>query len=165
VRAGRSLSMAEIKRTVASLNGRVVVTRVDTGSHAVAEATKLPAFRMALLGWFAAASLVLAAIGVYGLVAQSVARRLREIGIRLALGAESERVVWTIARGALGSAIAGLLGGSIAAFALANTMKRLLYGVAATDAWSFFSAGLALLAVTAIAAVVPALPATPINPV
>ena len=165
VRAGRSLSMAEIKRTVASLNARVAVTRVDTGSNAVAEATKLPAFRMALLAWFAAASLVLAAIGVYGLVAQSVARRLREIGIRLALGAGSERVVWTIARGALGSAIAGLLGGSIAAFALANTMKRLLYGVAATDAWSFFSAGLALLAVTALAAVVPALRATRINPV
>ena len=165
IRAGRPLSMAEVKRTVTTLNARIALTQVGAASSAVADATKLPAFRMALLGWFAAASLVLAAIGVYGLVAQSVGRRLREIGIRLALGAETNGVLWTITRSALAAGVAGWLCGSVAALALANTMKGLLYGVAATDAWSFVSAGAALLAVTAIAAVVPAFRATRINPV
>jgi hypothetical protein len=55
---------------------------VTAASEAIAEATRLPAVRMALVGWFAALSLLLAAIGVYGLVAQGIARRLREIGIR-----------------------------------------------------------------------------------
>src|SRR6185295_18787889 len=137
IRAGRRLSLAEIKRAIASLNPRIAVTQVAGGSSAVADATRLPAFRMALLGWFALASLVLAAIGVYGLVVQSVARRLREIGIRLALGAEANRVLWTITRSALAAGVAGLLCGSLATFALANAMKGVLYGVAATDAWSF----------------------------
>jgi putative ABC transport system permease protein len=108
---------------------------------------------------------VLAAIGVYGLVVQSVARRLREIGIRLALGAESTGVVWTVTRRVLAASVVGLIGGSVAAIALANTLKGLLYGVAATDAWSFVSADAVLLAVTAIAAVVPAIRATRINPI
>ena len=112
---------------------------------------------MALVGWFAAASLVLAAIGVYGLVVQSVARRLREIGIRLALGAEGGRVIWTVTRRVLAAGVAGVLCGSVAALALANTMKGLLYGVAAADAWSFASADAALVAVTVIAAVIPAI--------
>jgi predicted permease len=165
IRAGRPLSMAEIKQVAASLNPRLAVTQVAAGSSAIADATRLPAFRMALLGWFAVASLVLAAIGVYGLVVQSIARRLREIGIRLALGADATGVLWTVTRRVLEASIAGLAAGSNAAVALANTLKGLLYGVAATDAWSFVSAGAALLAVTAIAAVVPAIHATRINPV
>ena len=164
VRTGVPLSMAEIKRVVASLNSRVAVTGVSTASTAIAGATKLPAFRMALVGWFAAASLLLAAIGVYGLVVQSVARRLREIGIHLALGAEASRVLWTIARGTLAAGAAGLVCGSLAAYALANTMKSLLYGVAPTDAWSFAAAGAALLAVSVLAAIVPARRATRIDP-
>ena len=74
-------------------------------------------------------------------------------------------MLWTVTRRVLEASIAGLAAGSIAAIALANTLKGLLYGVAATDAWSFVSAGAALLAVTAIAAVVPAIHATRINPV
>jgi ABC-type antimicrobial peptide transport system permease subunit len=164
IRTGVPLSIAEIKRVAGSLNARVAVTGVGTASTAIAGATKQPAFRMALLGWFAAASLALAAIGVYGLVVQSVARRLREIGIRLALGADANRVLWTIARSTLGAGVVGLLCGSLAAFALANTMKSVLYGVAATDAWSFVASGAALLAVTALAAIVPARRATRIDP-
>jgi predicted permease len=164
IRTGVPLSIAEIKRVARSLNARVAVTGVGTASTAIAGATKQPAFRMALLGWFAAASLALAAIGVYGLVVQSVARRLREIGIRLALGADANRVLWTIARSTLGAGVVGLLCGSLAAFALANTMKSVLYGVAATDAWSFVASGAALLAVTALAAIVPARRATRIDP-
>ena len=165
IRAGRPLSVAEMTRVVTSLNDRIAVTQVAAGSSAIADATRLPAFRMALVGWFAIASLVLAAIGVYGLVVQSVVRRLREIGIRLALGAETTGVIWTVTRSALVAGVAGLLCGSIAAVMLASTLKSLLYGVAATDAWSFLSADAALLAVTAIAAVVPAIRATRVNPV
>jgi ABC-type antimicrobial peptide transport system permease subunit len=120
---------------------------------------------MALLGWFAVVSLALAAIGVYGLVVQSIARRMREIGIRLALGADPRGMVWVVARRALAAGVAGLLGGSIAAVMLANAMKSLLYGVVATDAWSLVSAGTTLLAVTAATAFAAAARATRINPV
>jgi len=165
IRAARALSMAELKRTVSALDDRVPVIEVQTASSTVAAATKQPAFRTALLGWFAAASLVLAAIGVYGLVVQSVARRMREIGIRLALGAEPRTVLWVVSRRALAAGVGGWICGSIAAVLLASAMKSLLYGVVATDAWSLVSAGATLLAVTAATALAAAARATRIDPV
>jgi predicted permease len=164
VRADRRLSMSEVKTAAASLSSRVAVTQVGTASESAAEATKQPALRMALLGWFAAASLVLAAIGVYGLVSQSVAERMREIGIRLALGAGTNDVIGTVTRRVVVAAAIGLVGGSAAALAMASTLQALLYGVRATDAVSFIYAGMAMLIVTAIAAFVPALRATRIDP-
>ena len=165
VRAARPLSMAEVRNQVRSLNSRVAVTELRAASDAIAEATRQPAFRMVLLGWFGAASLLLAAIGVYGLVAQGVARRTREIGIRLALGAEGNDVMRSVTRPALAAAIVGSLFGSAAALVLANTLQALLYGVRATDAASFITAATALLAVTAVAAFFPAFRATRIDPV
>jgi predicted permease len=165
IRAPRALPMAEIKRAVSALNDRVPVSEVQAASSAVATATKQPAFRTALLGWFAVASLALAAIGVYGLVVQSIARRMREIGIRLALGADPRAVRWVVARRALAAGVAGWVCGSIGAMLFASAMKSLLYGVAATDAWSLVGAGAVLLAVTAATAFAAAARATRINPV
>jgi predicted permease len=165
IRAVRPLPMLEIKRVVSALNERVAVTEVETASSAVATVTKQPAFRTALLGWFAVVSLALAAIGTYGLVVQSVVQRMRELGIRLALGANPRQLPWVVARRALGASVAGLIGGAIAATMLANAMKGLLYGVVATDAWSLVSAGATLLGVTAVTAFAAGARATRINPV
>lgn len=73
------LSMADVRSAVADLNARVAVTQTRPAAESVAAALRQPAFRMWLLGWFSLASLVLAAIGVYGVVSQGVAHRTREI--------------------------------------------------------------------------------------
>jgi predicted permease len=165
IRADRPLTMAEVRKTVESVNPSAAVTEFRQVPDLVAEATRQPAFRVMLLSWFAGTSLLLAAIGVYGLVAQAIQQRLRDIAIRLALGAEPGRVVAVVTRGALVAGVCGCAIGIGAALALAGTLERLLYGVRATDAVSFGSATLSLLLVTAIAAFIPAYRATRIDPV
>ena len=165
VRSRRQLAMSEVRDAVSSIGARAAITKVTTASDAVSEATRQPAFRVVLLGWFAAASLVLAAIGVYGLVSQGVAQRMREIGIRLALGAGGIEIITAVTRQAVITAAMGAAGGVVLAFALSRTLEAVVYGVRATDASSFAVAAFVLLAVAAIAALLPALRATGVNPV
>jgi putative ABC transport system permease protein len=165
IRAARSMSMAEAREVLGPSSSSVAVTEAVTASDAIAKATRQPAVRTALLGWFAAVSLVLAAIGAYGLVSQNVAQRMREIGIRVALGARRRDVVRLVTIRALAAATAGCVLGSVAALVLARALSALLYGVRATDALSFIAAAAALLAVTAVAALIPAARANRIDPV
>jgi ABC-type antimicrobial peptide transport system permease subunit len=137
---------------------------MDTATNAVATATRQPRFRMTLLAWFSIASLLLTAVGVYGLVAHSVARRAREIAIRVALGARAAMVIRMVARGALTTAALGTLVGSAAALALSTALTSVIYGVDARDPMSFLMAAAVLLGVTAVAALIPALRATRIEP-
>jgi predicted permease len=164
IRSDRPLTMADVRHAASSVSQRTAVTEFRPASEMIAEATRQPAFRMTLLVWFAAASLLLAAIGVYGLVSQAVAQRLREIAIRLALGAEPAAVIGTITRRAFVAGVTGLLTGGLAAFMLGNTLETLLYGVQPRDAVSFAAAGATLLAVAAVGAFVPAFRATRIDP-
>ena len=165
VRASRRLSLAELRASLAPLNGRVAVTEVRPAAESIAQATRQPALRMRLVSAFAAASLALAAIGVYGLVAQAIARRLREIGIRLALGARPAGLAAAMARDTVLAGALGMAAGGGAALLLAKRLESLLYGVRATDAASFASAGALLAAVTVAAAIVPALRATRVDPI
>lgn len=165
IRSAHALSMKEAKAAVASVDSGVAVTRLATAQDVIADATKQPAFRMSLLGWFGATTLLLTAIGVYGLVAQNLALRRREIGIRLALGAAPLRLAAGMTRQALLLAGAGATCGCAAALALTNAMKGVVYGVHTTDVLSFVSAVATLLAVTGLAAVVPALRARRVDPV
>jgi ABC-type antimicrobial peptide transport system permease subunit len=120
---------------------------------------------MTLLLWFCGASLLLAAIGVYGLVTQAVTERLREIAIRIALGAPPRVVMTTFVRRALAAGVAGLALGIGVALMLAQTLQSLLYGVRMGDTASLMVAGVLLLAVTGVAAWVPALRATRVDAV
>jgi putative ABC transport system permease protein len=164
VRAEAPLSMLDARRAVALVSAGVAVTDVSTAADAIGKAVRQPAFRMTLLGWFAFATALLAALGVYALVAQTVAGRMREIGVRLALGARVNQVLWVVTARAMLAALGGAASGSIAALALGRQMRALLYGVAANDALSFLAAAAALLAVAATAAAVPALRAARIDP-
>ena len=120
---------------------------------------------MWLLGWFAVVSLVLAAIGVYGSVSQGIARRTREIGIRLALGAAPCRVRVAVTSRTLLTVALGAIGGCAAAMVLGAALEAVLYGVRPGDLVSFTAALAALLTVTAGAAFAAALRATRISPV
>jgi ABC-type antimicrobial peptide transport system permease subunit len=164
VRSIRPVVLAEVRRAATAVNSQVAITAMDTAANAVATATRQPRFRMTLLAWFSIASLLLTAVGVYGLVAQGVARRAREIGIRVALGARAVLVIGMVIRGALTTAAVGALVGGAAALALSAALERVIYGVDARDPTSFLVAAAVLLGVTAIAALIPALRATRIAP-
>jgi predicted lysophospholipase L1 biosynthesis ABC-type transport system permease subunit len=164
VRSSGPISLADVRRAATAVNSQVAVTAMDTATNAVATATRQPRFRMTLLAWFSIASLLLTAVGVYGLVAHSVARRAREIAIRVALGARAAMVIRMVARGALTTAALGTLVGSAAALALSTALTSVIYGVDARDPMSFLMAAAVLLGVTAVAALIPALRATRIEP-
>ena len=165
VRSSQPLSLAEIRRAAAVVNPQVAVTAMESAETSVAKATQQPRFRMTLLAWFSIASLLLTAVGVYGVVAQSVARRAREIGIRVALGARALPVIGMVAGGALTTAVLGALAGCAAALALAGALKSVLYGVDARDPMSMLFAAAVLLGVALCAALVAALRATRIDPI
>lgn len=165
IRSDRPLAMAEVRDAIISVTPRAAVTELRTVSDMIGAATRQPAFRMTLLLWFAAASLLLAGIGMYGLVSQAVTQRLRELAIRLALGAGPAQLVAAIVGRALATAVAGLIIGGASALALGRSLEAVLYGVRPRDAVSFIGAGAMLIAVTAIAALVPALRAIRVDPV
>ena len=163
VRADRPLPVAEIRDAALAAGPRAAVIDLQRVPDMVAVSTRQPTVRMTLLLWFCGASLLLAAIGVYGLVTQAVTERLREIAIRIALGAHPRVVAGTFARRALAAGIAGLAIGIAAALMLARTLESLLYGVRMGDFESLIVAGLSLLVITGIAAWVPAVRATRID--
>lgn len=165
VRADRPLSAAEVRDAALAAGPHALVLGLRRVPDMVAEATKQPTFRMTLLLWFCGASLLLAAIGVYGLVTQAVAERLREIAIRIALGAHPRVVVATLVRRALAAGLAGLATGVVLAMMLGRTLESLLYGVRAGDAASLSVAAVLLLVVTGLAAWVPAQRATRVDAV
>jgi predicted permease len=164
IRSDRQVGMGEVRDAVASVSPRAAATEFRTVSDLIGEATRQPAFRMTLLLWFAAASLLLAGIGMYGLVSQTVAQRTHELAIRLALGAEPNGLVAGIVFRALATAAAGLIVGALSVLALGRMLEALLYGVRPRDAVSLMGAGAVLMAVTAAAALLPALRATRVDP-
>ena len=165
IRSDRPLTLAEVRDAARSVSSRAAVTDMQRVSDLVAIATRQPALRMRLLFGFSIASLLLAAIGVYGAVSQAVAYRLREVAIRVAVGAAPLGIIATITRGAVVTGVAGLGIGIVAALMLSRTFEALLYGVRSRDLLSFVVAGVALLLVTLIAAVIPACRAVRVDPV
>jgi predicted permease len=141
------------------------VSDVRSMEEIVSRSTSRQRFQMLLMSIFGASALLLAAIGVYGLMAYSVQQRTQEIGIRMALGAESGDVRRMVVSQGMKFALAGVVVGTAAAFGLAKTISALLFGVAAWDPVVFVAVPL-LLCVIALAAVwLPAMRATRIDPV
>lgn len=122
-------------------------------------------FQTLLMTLFSAVALLLAAIGIYGLIHHYVAQRTQEIGIRMALGARAGAVLAMVLRQALGLAVIGAAAGVIAALALTQTMASLLYGVKPTDLLTFASAPVALLLIALGASAFPARRAARIDPI
>jgi ABC-type antimicrobial peptide transport system permease subunit len=141
------------------------VADIDTMDHIVAEAVARQRFSMLLLGLFAALALLLAAIGIYGVMSYSVVQRTREIGIRIALGARRADVLQMTVKQGLKLVGAGMVIGLLAAFLLTRVMASLLFGISATDPITFIGISVVLLAVALLASYVPALRATRVDPI
>jgi predicted permease len=157
VRSTRPISAAEVRDAAFAVTRDAAMTELHPVRHLVAVATRQPTLRMALLVWLCGASLLLAAIGVHALVTQAVAERLREIAIKIALGAHPRRVVTTYVRSALLTGVAGLALGAVLAMMLAQVLETLLYGVRPGDTAALAAVVLLLLAVVGCAASLPAL--------
>jgi putative ABC transport system permease protein len=140
------------------------VYAVQTMKQLMSESVSRERFNMTLLTVFAAVALVLAAVGVYGVMSYSVAERRHEIGIRMALGASSRDVLGMILRQTASLALAGLGIGIFAAVMLTRLMTGLLYEVSATDGVTFAVVSALLAGVALAATYVPARRATKLDP-
>jgi len=154
-----------IRTTVAHVDPTQSVFEVKTMEQLLAESIAPRRFNLLLLGTFAFAALLLAVIGIYGVVAYAVADRTHEIGIRLALGAHRYRVVRMVVRQGMTSVMVGIAIGLVAAAALTRFIATLLYGVEPTDLSTYGVVTLALAAIAFVASAVPALRAALIDPV
>ena len=145
--------------------GNIPVAKVRTLEQAGFDSTPRQNFNLLLLGLFAAIALLLAAVGIYGVMSYSVAQRTHEIGIRSALGASRRDTLGLVLRQALGMALAGIAAGLIAAFGLTGLMRAQLFGVKPGDPLTFAAVPLILLSIALIAACIPAVRATRVDPI
>jgi putative ABC transport system permease protein len=130
----------------------------------VSRSTRSRRFSASLLGGFAGLAMVLAAVGIYGVISYSVTRRRHEIGVRMALGAERGRIAGMVVARALAMAGVGVVIGVSGGLALTRWLRSMLFGVSATDPLVFAGASLFLLTVAAIAGYLPARRAARVDP-
>ncbi len=163
--AGNPADMAPaIRRTVWSFNRNLPVSDVLTMDRVIADATAQPRFEMLLLAVFAGVALILAAVGIYGVVSYSIARRRHEIGIRLSLGASRGNVLQMLLRQGLKQALIGAAAGVLGALLLSRLMTNMLYAVEPTDPLTFIAVALVLAVSAILATWLPARRAVRIEP-
>ena len=156
---------ATVRKAVWEIDKDQPVSNIRTMDEILASSIARQRFSMLLLAIFAAVALVLAAVGIYGVMSYSVAQRTHEIGIRMALGAQTSAVLKLAVGYGMKLVIIGIVVGLIAAFALTRVMATLLFGITATDPTTFTLISLLLVLVAAIASYIPARRATKVDPI
>ncbi|MEP7132875.1 MAG: FtsX-like permease family protein, partial [Acidobacteriota bacterium] len=154
----------DVRRVIRSVDPDQPVGHVATLEQVVAESAATRRFSMDLLAGFAALATLLAAIGIFGVVSGSVTSRTREIGIRMALGAERRSVLKLVAGRAVGLTLIGIGTGSVAALGLGRALRGLLFEVAPTDPLVLLAGAAAMGAVSLLASLIPARRATLVDP-
>jgi ABC-type antimicrobial peptide transport system permease subunit len=153
-----------IRRIVARADPQLPVSNVRTLAEIVGGETAPRRIQLGVLGTFAAAALLLAAIGIHGLLAFTVSRRAREIGVRIALGARSGDILRMVLRRGVLLAAAGVVPGALIAYAAGLAMRSLLAGVAPADGATFAAAVALSLVMTLVGSIAPALKAVRVDP-
>lgn len=153
-----------IRTAVRDVDSSLPLTQVRTMDEVLASAKSRPRFLTTLLGLFSATALVLAAVGLYGVISYSVARRTAEFGVRMALGAGATDVVRLVVGQGLSVALAGVVTGAIGAVLLTQLIRGLLFGISSFDPVTFAAMALMLVAVALVACLVPATRATKVDP-
>ena len=163
--SGEPLAIAAaVREQVRALDKDVPVTHIQTMDRVFAASVAQQRFSMLVVGLFAGLALVLASVGIYGVMAYSVAQRAHEIGVRMALGARTAQVLKLILKDGMTLALLGVGVGLAGAFALTRLIATLLFGVTPTDATTLIVVSLALLGVALVACYIPARRATKVDP-
>ena len=155
---------AALRREVRAMDPTLPVTEMRPLASLVTEVAAQPRLTTMIFLLFAAAALLLAVVGVYGLVAYSVVQRTREIGVRLALGARPAQIVRAVVREGAGLALLGIALGFGAAWALSHYLESILYGVTTTDATTYAVVAALLAACAVLASLIPARRAARLDP-
>jgi putative ABC transport system permease protein len=156
--------VSAIQQRVRDLDRNLPVYKVATMEQNLSDSLMRRRFSMLLLAALAGFALCLAAVGVYSVISYSVGRRTREIGIRMALGAQPGSVQKLILRQGLRPVLAGLAAGLLASLVAMRALASLLYGVTATDPPTFLAVACVLLAISALASAIPARRAARVDP-
>ncbi len=162
--ANLSGMQTSVRRAVTEIDPDVYVAQLKPLTSMLSKHLAQPRFNMMLLGVFAGVAMILAAIGIYGVIAYSVAQRTREIGIRIALGAQRGEMLGMILRQSLTVVAVGLTIGLLAAFAGTRLLASLLYGVSANDIFTYASVVLLLGMAALLASYIPARRAMKVDP-
>ncbi|MEO8361588.1 MAG: FtsX-like permease family protein, partial [Vicinamibacteria bacterium] len=157
--------IAAMKARLQSIDKDQPIYRIDTVEDRLSDALSEPRFYLQLLTVFAALTLLLVAMGLYGVMAHAVAQRTREIGIRQAVGADRRDILTLVLKRGLGLTGAGIVVGILAALSMSKVMATFLFGAPATDPQTYALVGLLMTAVAAAACWVPALRATKVDPI
>jgi len=155
----------QIRQSVAEIAPDVAVGRVETLPNLVRLSTAEESYRMTLIVLFGVFSLTLAAVGVFGTTARTVAARRRELGVRLALGADWKSVAKVVSLGELRAVVIGVVLGLVVAWSVTSTIGGLLFGVAPHDPVSFAMAAAMLIGAGAVASYIPARRVATVDPV
>jgi putative ABC transport system permease protein len=153
-----------IRRELSQVDAAIPLYQVRTLSRVLAASVSQPRLRAGLLTLFAGLALLLASVGVYGVVGYLVSQRTREIGVRLALGARAAEVMRMIVAQGMRPVIIGMAAGCGAALALSRMLASMLFGIDATDMWTFAAASTILAAAALMATVLPARHALRVDP-
>src|SRR5262245_36810398 len=156
---------AAVRREVQAVDKDTAVTGVATLGSIVSDALGEPRFRSVLIGGFALLALVLSALGIWGVVAWSVAQRTQEIGVRMALGARAEDVVRHVVAQGMAPALVGVAAGLLLALAASRALAGLLFGIASSDPATYAAGAIVLLGVAFLASFAPARRAARLDPV
>jgi putative ABC transport system permease protein len=160
------LTLSEaVRREVTAADSQQAVFEFRSMEQVLQKSMDIRRFILLLLSFFAGTALLLAAIGIYGVMAYDVEQRTHEIGIRLAVGADTADVVRLVVRQGMTLAGTGVGIGLVAAFGVTRVLKALLYGVKATDPITFAGVALTLAAVALCATYIPARRATRVDPI
>ncbi|HXJ04532.1 MAG TPA: ABC transporter permease [Candidatus Acidoferrum sp.] len=154
-----------LRSQVMSVDKDQPVAEIATGDQLMAEAVARPQLRTMLLGLFAGLALVLASLGIYGVMSNTVAQRTHEIGVRMALGAGQKSVLRLVLGNGMRLTLLGIALGTAGAFALTRLMKSFLFHVTPTDPATFLEVALFLFVVALMASYLPARRATRVDPV
>ena len=156
--------IAAIREETRSLDSNLPIYNVRTFDQYISASVAQPRFNTLLLGVFAGVALILTIVGLYGVTSYSVTQRSHEIGVRMALGATSRDVLKLIIKQGMGLTLTGVALGLVGAFALTRVAESLLFGVTATDPFTFIAVSVLLIGVSLAACAVPARRATKVDP-
>jgi putative ABC transport system permease protein len=155
---------ASIQREIQAVDSQLAASKIRTMEQVISESTARENFNMLLLTIFAGLALLLAAIGIYGLMSYTVEQRTQEIGIRMALGADRSDMLQLVVRQGMLLAGIGVAVGLAASFGLTRLLAGLLFGVKTTDPLTYASVAIILISVAFLASYIPARRATKIDP-